>query len=111
MNVMRSNQYLKGIILPSTLREIFDYAFLGCTGLTSIVIPNGLEKIGSSAFSQCSNLVSVSLPMGVLIGENAFPEGINNNGSNTLRVEFEKSSGGPGIYERTPDGNNWKKAG
>lgn len=41
------------------IKEIDNYAFYGCTGLTSIVIPNTIETIGKSAFENCSNLKTV----------------------------------------------------
>ena len=40
----------------SQLKEIGDYAFNGCTSLTSITIPSSVTSIGNSAFSGCSNL-------------------------------------------------------
>ena len=53
--------------------SIGDYAFKGCSGLTSIEIPSGVTSIGYSAFSDCSGLTSIEIPSGVTsIGEWAF---------------------------------------
>ena len=38
---------------------IGDYAFNGCSGLTSLTLPTGVTKIGYSAFSGCSGLTSI----------------------------------------------------
>ena len=40
---------------------INQYAFSGCSGLTSVVIPNSVTNIGRSAFSGCSGLTSVTI--------------------------------------------------
>ena len=59
--------------LPSTLTVIDDYAFLGCTNLTSITIPNQITQINKSVFSNCTGLTFVSIPASIkLIGSSAF---------------------------------------
>ena len=61
------------IEIPSTLTSIGNYAFYGCSSLTSIVIPEGVISIGESAFSYCSSLTSIVIPESVAsIGERAF---------------------------------------
>lgn len=53
--------------------KICDYAFYGCSGLTSITLPSDLTEIGNWAFNECSGLTSITLPSGVTeIGEFAF---------------------------------------
>ena len=57
----------------SQLKEIGDYAFNGCTSLTSITIPSSVTSIGDYAFSSCSSLTSVTIPDSVTsIGNSAF---------------------------------------
>ena len=53
--------------------SIGDYAFRGCTGLTSITIPNSVTAIGSDAFYGCTGLTSITIPNSVTtIGDYAF---------------------------------------
>ena len=53
--------------------KIGDYAFNGCTGLTSITIPNSVTSIGEYAFSHCRGLNSITIPGSVTsIGKYAF---------------------------------------
>lgn len=52
------------ITLPSTLKEIGDYAFNGMTLLESVSIPEDVEKIGGYAFQGCTGLKSVIFNVG-----------------------------------------------
>ncbi|MDR1971667.1 MAG: leucine-rich repeat protein [Treponema sp.] len=45
---------LSSVILPATLREIGDYAFVYCTSLAAITIPPGVAYIGEGAFEGCA---------------------------------------------------------
>ena len=50
-----------------------NYAFSGCSGLTSVTIPNSVTNIGNYAFEYCSGLTSVTIGSGVTsIGNLAF---------------------------------------
>ena len=63
----------KETIIPSTVTSISDWAFYGCSGLTSVTIPNRVTSIGERAFYYCSGLTSVTIPNSVtLIRERAF---------------------------------------
>ena len=74
--------YSGDVVIPATVTHngteyrvttIDDYAFSGCTGLTSVTIPEGVTSIGSSAFSGCTGLTSVTIPESVqTIGSSAF---------------------------------------
>jgi len=61
------------VYIPSSVTNIGDYAFSGCTSLTSTTIPNSVTSIGNYAFQGCSSLTSITIPNGVTsIGEGAF---------------------------------------
>ena len=84
VKVARQNSYdISGsVVIPSTVTYdgttysvifIGDYAFGGCSGLTSVTIPNSVTSIGGSAFNSCSGLTSVTIPNNVTsIGGSAF---------------------------------------
>ena len=53
--------------------SIGDYAFDGCTSLTSITIPDSVASIGAGAFRNCRSLTSITIPDSVTsIGEDTF---------------------------------------
>ncbi|OQB32305.1 MAG: Exoglucanase B precursor [Bacteroidetes bacterium ADurb.Bin174] len=69
-----SGSYTGDIIIPYsvnnlgkeyTVTSIGNYAFDGCSSLTSITIPDGVTSIGGSAFYDCSSLTSITIPDGV----------------------------------------------
>ena len=52
---------------------IDNYAFYGCSDMTSIVLPNGLTSVGEGAFQGCAGLRAVALPGTVAkVGRYAF---------------------------------------
>ena len=64
---------LTSIIIPDSVTSIGNRAFYGCSSLTSITIPNGVTSIGYRAFSGCSSLTSITIPNSVTsIGDDAF---------------------------------------
>ena len=77
-----SGKYSGEVIIPESVEHegaaysvtsIGDYAFRGCTGLTSVTIPNSVTSIGYEAFRFCPGLTSVTIPNSVTsIGEWAF---------------------------------------
>ena len=55
----------KNTTIPNSVTSIGNYAFSGCSGLTSVTIPNSVTSIGFSAFYGCSGLTSVTIPNSV----------------------------------------------
>ena len=82
---------LTSITIGSGVTTIGNMAFENCSSLTSVTIPDGVTSIGTGAFSYCSGLTTITIPDAVtFIGERAF-EGCTNLfsatiGSNTLTV-------------------------
>ena len=61
--------------IPSSVTRIVDYAFYGCSSLTSINIPNSVTSIGWYTFVGCSSLTSINIPSSVTsIGHFAFED-------------------------------------
>ena len=53
--------------------SIGDYAFNGCSKLTSITIPDSITSVGEYAFNGCSNLTAITIPSSVTsIGHDVF---------------------------------------
>ena len=68
-----NGEEIKNLTIPESMTSIGNYAFRGCSGLTSITIPNSVTSIGSSAFQSCKSLTSVIIPKSVTsIGYQAF---------------------------------------
>ena len=64
---------LTSLTIPSSVTEIGWYAFEDCSGLTSFTIPSGVTSIGWSVFEGCSGLTSLTIPSSVTsIGSWAF---------------------------------------
>ena len=72
-NFYINNQEINNLVIPNTVDCIHDFAFFGCSSLTSVMIPKSVTSIGSSAFSGCSSLTSITIPNSVIsIGDGAF---------------------------------------
>ena len=56
---------LTSLTLPSSVTSIGGHAFLQCSGLTSLTLPSSVTSIGEFAFRYCSGLTSLTIPSGV----------------------------------------------
>ena len=104
-SVIRKKEYAGDIIIPKTVVDsnmsyrvtrIGDYAFEGCSSLSTISIPNSVTSIGDSAFAGCSSLSTISIPNSVTSIEHAafkgcssltaisIPEGVKSIRENTF---------------------------
>ena len=66
-------KYTGSVTIPSSVTyagvvysvtSIGDYAFWGCSGLTSLIIPKSMTSIGNDVFSRCSGLISITIAEG-----------------------------------------------
>lgn len=56
---MYTQKELNEISIPKAVTDIGNYAFSGCTGLSSITIPEAATEIGGNALSECSALDTI----------------------------------------------------
>ena len=68
---------LTSITIPPSVTEIEEWAFDDCKNLTSITIPPSVTEIGNGAFSDCSSLTEVRIPKGCNVHEDAFVDSPN----------------------------------
>ncbi|MBO4661595.1 MAG: leucine-rich repeat protein [Bacteroidaceae bacterium] len=91
---------VKEYILGDDVTSIGDYAFYGCSGLTSFTIPNTVTSIGENAFYGCDALTSIIIPNTVTrIGDKAFSgcsglTSVTINSSQIVSVDY----GSSGLY-------------
>ncbi|MBR3145275.1 MAG: leucine-rich repeat domain-containing protein, partial [Clostridia bacterium] len=64
---------MKTLVINSGVTSIGDYAFYGCTKLTSVTIPDSVTSLGWYAFTSCTGLTSITISDNVTsIGTGAF---------------------------------------
>ncbi len=56
---------LAGITIPTSVTNIGNDSFYGCSLLTNVTIPNSVTSIGNAAFAQCNGLTAIILPASV----------------------------------------------
>ena len=72
-NFYINDQEIKDLVIPNSVDSIHNYAFYGCSSLTSVTIGNSVTSIGKNAFGYCSSLTSITIPNSVTsIGDDAF---------------------------------------
>ena len=90
------------VVLPNTIKGIYDNAFYSCVNLSDVVLNEGLSYISDWAFYGCSSLNEIVIPSTVnTIREYVFMQSglkrlILKDGSKTLGLGCVGSSGGSG---------------
>ena len=69
-----NRSYVKTVEISDGVTSIGNYAFRGCSGLTSIEIPNSVTSIGMYAFSGCTGelIVNCNIPSSTSANESVF---------------------------------------
>ena len=68
------------VTIPSSIKQIEDYAFSSCHSLTKVNLSEGLEILNNSVFFNCSELREIKLPSTLKeIGPSAFSGAALNN--------------------------------
>ena len=58
----RHRTKIRKVVIGDGVENLCDYAFYGCTDLTSIEIADSVQSIGKYAFWECINLDSLAIP-------------------------------------------------
>ena len=74
-NPISNIKNVKSVVIENGVTSIGDYAFRGCSSLTSIEIPSSVTSIGDATFYECRSLTSIEIPGSVTsIGDATFYE-------------------------------------
>lgn len=72
-NAFHHSYYIDTVILPNTIIEIKQDAFVACSNLASVAIPNSVTTLGWCSFASCPNLSDLTIGESVTeIGQQAF---------------------------------------
>ncbi len=104
-NLYLDNQLTSALTIPNDVTSIGNWAFSGCTSITSVTIPNSVTSIGIGTFYCCTYLADVTIPESVTeIGNDAFLfcfslENVRINVlMNWLKINFGDSYSNPLYY-------------
>jgi hypothetical protein len=78
--------------VPGSVTKIGDYAFSGCTALTSVTIPKGVTSIGWYAFSGCDGLGAIEVDSLNMAYRSA--EGVLFNKTQSVLIEYPGGKSG-----------------
>ena len=60
---------IKALSIGESVTSFGDFAFCGCSSLTSVIIPNSVTRISPSSFKDCSNLTSVTINSDAIVNK------------------------------------------
>ncbi len=60
-DAFRNSTTITSIVLPSSIREIGDRAFIGCSSLVSVNLPGSVNALRNSVFEGCTSLESINM--------------------------------------------------
>ena len=63
-NLYIGGELITELFIPDSVTSIGNYAFYGCTGLTSVTIGSGLTSLDTLVFKGCTSLSSISVSEG-----------------------------------------------
>ena len=87
---------IERIEMSENITYIGNYAFDGCSSLTSIKIPENVNSIGSYAFYKCSKLTSINIPDKVTRIEDGTFQGCSS--LTTIKIPENVTSIGSGAF-------------
>ena len=80
----KNQENIVNVVVTSGVTSIGNYAFWGCSSLTSVRIPESVTSIGWGAFQGCSSLTGITLPAGVTSIEDCVFSGCSSLSSITI---------------------------
>ena len=60
------------VVIPSSVKRLYEYAFNDCMNLASVTIPETVEQMDMCAFGYCVSLTTIKLPRVSTIAKGAF---------------------------------------
>jgi hypothetical protein len=68
-----NGEKLTELVIPDTVTAVKDYAYKGCTSITSVTMHENVTSIGEEAFWHCTSLTRAAIPEGITdVGAKAF---------------------------------------
>ena len=58
---LAGNEGITGVVIPSGVVEIKDFAFDGCTALNKIIFPSNTVRMGEGVFFRCPSIENITL--------------------------------------------------